>query len=130
MTTIENTEKTENKINIFDLYDKNSCDMRGKYGSNLWTWEEYFQKKSEFEAKWIKIVLVDMIWHPVQGALPISNEMFFNGDYPEGTVFALYCHSGWSSGYVQKQLQPQLPQYTIINMDDGLSAYQIWKMNH
>lgn len=125
MTRIKNAG---NNVNIFDLYDKNSCDVRGKYGSDLWTWEEYFQKKEEFTVKWIQVVLVDMIGNPVQGALPISNEMFFTWEYPEGTVFALYCHSGGSSGYVQKQLQPQLPQYTIINMDGGIAAYQIYNL--
>jgi hypothetical protein len=74
--------------------------------------------------------LVDMINHPVEGSIPISNEIFFWNKYPDWTFFVLYCHSWWSSGYVQKQLKPQLPQYNIINMDWGIMAYQIFRMNN
>jgi rhodanese-related sulfurtransferase len=86
--------------------------------------------KKELEEQWIQVVLVDMIWHSVEWALPISNEMFTSGKYPKDTYFVLYCHSGWSSGYVQKQLKPQLPQYNFVNMDWGIMAYQIYKMNN
>jgi hypothetical protein len=51
--------------------------------------------------------------------------MFFGNQYPEGTYFCLYCHSGWSSGYVQMQLKAQIPQYTIINIDGGILMYTI-----
>jgi hypothetical protein len=54
--------------------------------------------------------------------VPISNELF-DGRYPEGTYFALYCHSGGSSGYVQMQLKPQLPQHHFINIAGGIGMY-------
>jgi hypothetical protein len=38
-----------------------------------------------------------MIGHPIDGSVQISNELFAPGNKPEGTVFALYCHSGGSS---------------------------------
>lgn len=56
-----------------------------------------------------------MIRHPILDSVPISDEMFA-GAYPEGTTFALYCHSGGSSGYLQMQLAPKMRQFTFINM--------------
>jgi hypothetical protein len=34
-----------------------------------------------------------MIGHPLEGSEPLSDDLF-SGKYPEGTAFALYCHSG------------------------------------
>jgi hypothetical protein len=34
-----------------------------------------------------------MINHPVKNSVIISDKLF-SGIYPEGTIFALYCHSG------------------------------------
>ena len=114
--------------NVFDLFDKKACDIRGKVGADSWTWAQYASHKKELEAQGIQVVLVDMIGHPVEGAIPISNEMFFGNVYPAGTYFILYCHSGGSSGYVQKQLREKVPQYHIVNMEGGIYAYQLYKM--
>jgi rhodanese-related sulfurtransferase len=117
-------------MDVFKMFDKNACDIRGKFGSDKWTWAEYYANQKELEAQGVQVVLVDMIHHPVPGSTPISNDLFLSGKYPEGTYFVLYCHSGGSSGYVQKQLKPQLPQYNIINMDGGIYAYQVYKLAH
>lgn len=39
---------------------------------------------------------------------------------PNGTYFALYCHSGGSSGALQKPLAEMFPQYHIINIAGGI----------
>lgn len=112
-------------MDISSLYSPNACDIRGKQSTDKWTWTEYFDNKKYLEAKWIPVVLVDMINHPIEGAIPISNEMFTWNQYPQWTYFCLYCHSGWSSGYVQMQLKPQLPHYNIINIEWGILMYNI-----
>jgi hypothetical protein len=116
-------------MSVFDLFSKDACDIRGKQSKDKWTRVEYFSNKKELEAQGKQVVLVDMINHPIEGSVSISNELFFGNKYPEGTYFALYCHSGGSSGYVQMQLKPQLPQYTIINIDGGIIMYQLQKNN-
>ncbi len=116
-------------MSVFDLFKKDACDIRGKKSTDKWTRTEYFTNKKELESQGINVVLVDMINHPIDWSVPISNEIFFGNQYPEGTYFILYCHSGWSSGYVQMQLKPQLPQYNIINMDGGIIMYQLQKNN-
>lgn len=115
-------------MDVFDLFKPEACDIRGKANKEKWTRHEYFENKKELEAQWTKVVLVDMINHPVEGAIPISNEIFFGNRYPKGTVFVLYCHSGGSSGYVQMQLKGQVPDYNIINIDGGITMYQLAKM--
>lgn len=112
-------------MDVSSLYSPDACDIRGKQSKDKRTWTEYFQNKKDLESQWIQVVLVDMINHPVEGSTPISNQMFTGNIYSEWTYFCLYCHSGGSSGYVQMQLKPQLPQYTIINIDGGILMYNI-----
>jgi len=115
-------------MDISSLYSSDACDVRGKQSKDKWTWSEYFENKKKLEAQGIRVVLVDMINHPVEDAIPASNEIFTGNTYPAWTYFCLYCHSGGSSGYVQMQLKPQLPQYTIVNIDGGIYMYNIQKM--
>ena len=105
---------------ITDSYDPNAC-MIGWRNNGLesWTWDEYEKQK---EILWDKLVLVDMIGHPVKDSVQISNELFAPGNKPEWTVFALYCHSGGSSWYIQTQLAPQLPMYKFVNIAGGIMA--------
>lgn len=109
-------------MNVFDLFSQDACSLGG-HGSLKWSWEEYYEKKAELEAEGKKVILVDMINKPVEGSVPISNELF-DGKYPDGTYFVLYCHSGGSSGFLQKKLTPQFPQYNFINMAGGIGLYQ------
>lgn len=109
-------------MDILKLFNKKTCSIQGG-GSEKWSWVEYYQKRKELEKQSIPVVLVDMIDHPVENSVPISNELFDN-KYPDGTYFVLYCHSGGNSGYLQKQLSPKFPQYHIINMAGGIGAYQ------
>ncbi len=117
-------------MNVFDLFDPNACDIRGR-NSDTRTWEEYFHNKKELTKKWVEIVLVDMISHPIENSVTISNEIFFDDIYPKNTVFCLYCHSGGSSWYVQMQLKQQLgDKYTFINMEWWTFSYEMWKSNN
>lgn len=114
-------------MDIHSLFNPNACDIRGRQSTDQWTWTEYFEHRKRLESDGIQVVLVDMIHHPLEDSVEISNELFFSNNYPEGTYFVLYCHSGGSSGYVQMQLKPQLPQYHIINMLGGIGMYEMQK---
>lgn len=103
------------------MFDPNACSIRGS-GAISWNWETYFKNRKNLEAQGKTVVLVDMIGHPVEGSTPISNELF-GGKYSDGTYFVLYCHSGGSSGYLQKQLSPQFPQYVFVNLAGGIGMY-------
>ena len=116
-------------MDVKELFNPNACDPRGMASKSKWTRTEYFQYKKTLDSEWIKVILVDMIWHPVEWAIEISNELFFWNQYPDGTYFVLYCHSWWSSWYVQMQLTPMLPQYKFINMSWGIGMYEFEKNN-
>jgi hypothetical protein len=95
-------------------YDPNACMIGGRNNwLESWTWDEYEKQK---KVLWDKLVLVDMIGHPVMDSVQISNELFAPWNKPEWTVFALYCHSWGSSWYIQSQLAPQLPMYKFVNL--------------
>lgn len=116
-------------MDVKELFNPKACDPRWIASKRKWTRTEYRNNKSQLEAEGIQVVLVDMIGHPVENAVEISNELFFSNKYPEGTFFVLYCHSGGSSWYVQMQLTPLLPQYNIINMAGGIGMYEFEKNN-
>ena len=106
-------------MRVTEMYDPNACSLSGRNnGLESWTWDEVRAKKSELGES---LVLVDMINHPVPGSVPIS-EGLFSGSLPAGTVFALYCHSGGSSGHLQAQLAPIFPQYRFVNVRGGVLA--------
>lgn len=53
-------------MDVFDLFKPEACDIRGKANKEKRTRHEYFENKKELEAQGIKVVLVDMINHPVE----------------------------------------------------------------
>ena len=108
-------------MGITESYDPNACSIWGmNNGMESWNWDEYKTQKEKFGEQ---IVLVDMINHPVEDSVTITNELFDPSNKPEWTVFALYCHSGGSSWYVQMQLTPQLPMYKFVNIAGWIMAY-------
>lgn len=38
-------------MDVFNLFKKEACDIRGKFGSDKWTWKEYFDYKKELESE-------------------------------------------------------------------------------
>ena len=105
---------------ITDSYNPNACSIwwMNNWLQN-WSWDEYREQKEQF---WDKIILVDMINHPLPDSVTISNELFEPGNKPKGTIFALYCHSGGSSWYIWMQLTTQLPMYSFVNISGGIMS--------
>ena len=106
---------------IFDMFNPNACSLEWRKSLDVWTWEEYKENKEKLNEK---VILVDMIWHPVNWSKEISDEMF-SWIYPDWTIFALYCHSWGSSWYLQMQLSKMLDKYTFINIKWWILAKKI-----
>ena len=106
-------------MDIENMFPQNACSLDGR-NSIGWTWDTYFEKKEQLKDK---IVLVDMIGHPVPGSIPLSNSLFENKKYSDGTYFVLYCHSGGTSGAMQKKLTPHYPEYRFVNLLGGIGQY-------
>ena len=106
---------------ITESYNPNACSIWWKNNwLESWSWDEYRENKKKLGDK---IILVDMINHPIENSVTISNELFDPNNKPAWTIFALYCHSGWSSWYIQMQLAPQLPMYTFVNISGVIISY-------
>ena len=106
---------------ITESYDPNACSIWGMNNwLTNWSWEEYREQKEQL---WDKVVLVDMINHPLPDSVAISNELFDPSNKPEWTIFALYCHSWGSSWYIWMQLTNQLPMYRFVNISGGIMSY-------
>lgn len=70
-------------MDVSSLYSPDACDIRGKKSTDKWTRTEYFENKKYLEAKGVRVVLVDMIHHPIEDSVTISNDMFSGNRYPE-----------------------------------------------
>lgn len=113
-------------MNIFEYFSPNECNpLWRNNGLESWDKTKFLEKKKELWSE--KVVLVDMINHPIEweNCVPISNEIFESWEYPDWTVFVLYCHSWWSSWYVQKQLTPKFPQYKFVNLAWGIGLWNL-----
>ena len=94
------------------------------------SWIQYFAYKEVLAKNNINVVLVDMVWHPVEWSILSTDDLFFQQQHPEGTYFALYCDSGCSiSGYTKSKLTPLLPQYRFVDISSGAGMYHIEQMN-
>jgi len=111
-----------NYMDLFNMFDSNACSLNGG-GSSKWTWSQFYENKKKLTKEGVEVLLVDMIRKPVPDSVAISNDLL-DGRYADGTYFVLYCHSGGSSGYLQKQLTPKFPQYKFINMAGGIGLYE------
>lgn len=109
-------------MGILDMFSKDACSLGGQ-DSLKWTWHDYYKKRKELESEGHKVILVDMINSPVAGSVPISNELF-EEEQPDGTYFALYCHSGGTSGFMQKKLKGMFPNYNFVNIMGGIGMYE------
>ena len=69
-------------MDISSLYSPDACDIRGKKSTDKRTRKEYFENKKKLEEQGVRVVLVDMINHPVEDAIPASNEIFTGNTYP------------------------------------------------
>ena len=95
-----------------------------------WTRNQYFHHRKKLESEGVTVILVDMTGHPIEDSVPVSDELFFGGQYPEGTYFVLYCDSGCTiSGYTKDKLIPLFPQYHFIDISSGTGMYRIEKDN-
>lgn len=56
------------------MFAKDACNIFGRNnGLESWTWEEYQSKKQELGDM---LVLVDMIRHPINGSVTLSDHLF------------------------------------------------------
>ncbi len=93
---------------------------------NEWTQKEYLQNKIKLEAQGVKIVLIDTILSPIEGARTVVYNPHEMKKYPRGSVFVFYCDSGKSTLHRIAEYREKFPEYHCISLKGGRGY---WRKN-
>jgi hypothetical protein len=91
-----------------------------------WTQEEFLRNKKELEALGVKVLLVDTILNPIDGAETTLYAPPILKNEPEGSVFVFYCDSGKSSKERLKEFRVKFPKQVCISLRGGRGY---WRKN-
>lgn len=91
-----------------------------------WTQDEFLRNKKELEASGIKVLLIDTILNPIEGAETVTYSPPLLRDEPKGSVFVFYCDTGKSSKERLKEFRNKFPEYTCISLRGGRGY---WRKN-
>ncbi|MDP3291026.1 MAG: hypothetical protein Q8M43_03255 [Sulfuricurvum sp.] len=91
-----------------------------------WTQEEFLRNKKELEALGVKVLLIDTILNPIDGAETTLYAPPILKNEPEGSVFVFYCDSGKSSKERLKEFRAKFPKQVCISLQGGRGY---WRKN-
>ena len=91
-----------------------------------WTQEEFLRNKKELEANGIKVLLIDTILNPIDGAETTLYAPPLLKSEPEGSVFVFYCDSGKSSKARLGEFRTKFPSHVCISLRGGRGY---WRKN-
>ena len=84
-----------------------------------WTQEEFLRNKKELEAQGIKVLLIDTILNPIEGAQTTLFSPPLLKNEPEGSVFVFYCDSGKGTFNRLKEFREKFPNHVCISLRGG-----------
>lgn len=84
-----------------------------------WTQEEFLKNKQELEAQGIKVLLIDTILNPIDGAETTLYAPPLLKNEPEGSVFVFYCDSGKGTHNRLKEFRSKFPNHVCISLRGG-----------
>jgi len=84
-----------------------------------WTQEEYLRHKKSLEAEGIKVLLIDTILSPIEGAESIVYNPPMLKQEQEGSVFVFYCDSGKGTLNRLKEFREKFPNHVCISLKGG-----------
>lgn len=90
-----------------------------------WTQKEFLQNKKRLEAKGIKVVLIDTILSPIDGADTIVYNPYELKNEPEGSVFVFYCDSGKATLNRLDEYKKKFPKQHCISLKGGRGYWRI-----
>lgn len=91
-----------------------------------WTQEEYLRNRKELEAQGIKVLLVDTILNPIEGAETTLYSPPLLRNEPSGSVFVFYCDTGKSTKERLKEFRTKFPGHVCISLRGGRGY---WRKN-
>jgi hypothetical protein len=84
-----------------------------------WSQEEYLRAKKELEAQGRRVLLVDTIARPIEGADTVLYNPYELGAYPEGTVLVFYCDTGKETKERLAEFRKKFPDKVCISLRGG-----------
>jgi len=84
-----------------------------------WTQEEYLRAKKELEQQGRKVLLVDTIARPIEGAETTLYNPFELKEYPEGTVLVFYCDTGKETKERLAEFRKKFPDKVCVSLRGG-----------
>lgn len=95
-------------------------------GVDEWTQEEYLKNKQTLESNGVKVLLIDTILNPIDGAETVLYAPPLLRNEPEGSVFVFYCDSGKSSKERLREFRNKFPNHVCISLRGGRGY---WRKN-
>lgn len=92
---------------------------------NEWTQKEFLQNKKKLEAEGIKVVLIDTILSPIDGADTIVYNPYELKNEPEGSIFVFYCDSGKATLNRLDEYKKRFPNHHCISLKGGRGYWRI-----
>jgi len=84
-----------------------------------WTQEEYLRNKKTLEEDGIKVLLIDTILSPIDGAESIVYNPPMLKQEQAGSVFVFYCDSGKGTFNRLKEFREKFPDHVCISLKGG-----------
>jgi hypothetical protein len=84
-----------------------------------WSQEEYLRAKKELEAQGRRVLLVDTIARPIEGAETVLYNPYELKAYPEGTVLVFYCDTGKETKERLAEFRRKFPDKVCISLRGG-----------
>ena len=84
-----------------------------------WSQEEYLRAKKELEAQGRRVLLVDTIARPIEGAETVLYNPYELETYPEGTVLVFYCDTGKETKERLAEFRRKFPDKVCISLRGG-----------
>jgi hypothetical protein len=91
-----------------------------------WTQEEFLRNKKELEESGIKVLLIDTILNPIDGAETTLYAPPLLKNEPDGSVFVFYCDTGKSTKERLKEFRAKFSNHVCISLRGGRGY---WRKN-
>lgn len=92
---------------------------------NEWTQKEFLQNKKKFEAEGVKVLLIDTILSPIDGADILVYNPYELQKEPEGSIFVFYCDSGKATLNRLDEYKKKFPKHNCISLKGGRGYWRI-----
>ena len=84
-----------------------------------WTQKEFLENKKALEAKGIKVLLIDTILSPINGANITLYNPYELAKEPDGSVFVFYCDTGKATLNRLGEYKKRFPKHHCISLRGG-----------